>query len=79
MWCDVVVVVVAVVVVLSLSSTWQWSWSGGWRRGCVRRASQAGGSRHIVELAWPKRAVTKAFNDASGDEEEGGGGKEVEL
>jgi len=46
---------------------------------CVRRASQAGGSRHIVELAWPKRAVTKAFNDASGGEEEGGGGKEVEL
>ena len=33
----------------------------------------------VVEVAWPKRAVTKAFNDASGGEEEGGGGKEVEL
>ena len=78
MWFDVVVVVVAVVIVWLLLWTWQWSWSGGWCCGHVHRASQAGGSHHIVKLAWPKWAVTKAFNDDSGSEEEGGGGKEVE-
>jgi len=63
-------VVIVVVIVIDVAMVVEW-----WCRGRVRRASRAGrrSSVVVVELAWPKQAVTRAFDDDNGGDNGGNG------
>jgi 3',5'-cyclic AMP phosphodiesterase CpdA len=64
-----------VVVVVDVAMVVEW-WLVSWScLSCVQGRRRS--SIIVIKLAWPKRAVTRAFDDDNGGD--GGGGKGVEL